>query len=153
MHFSLLTNIALLEKIINFLLIIIIIALNCHFSTVFAADCTDVSGTTETIEANCSDLDIDGDSSNVTINSGVTIDGTTDAVGLTNATNTTLTNNGTISSSGSRGLRTTTSATINDLNNNGTITAGGSSGIRNDGTITTLTNTNTISATGGVWNL
>ena len=66
---------ALFEKIINCLLIIIIVALNCHFSTVFALDCTDISGTTTTITKNCSDLDIDGDSSNVTINSGVTIDG------------------------------------------------------------------------------
>lgn len=140
---------AFFKKIVNFLLIILLISLNCHLNTVFAAACTDVSGTTVTIEANCSDLDIDGDSSNVTINSGVTIDGTNDAVGLANATNATLTNNGTISSSESRGLRTTTSATINDLSNNGTITAGNSSGIRNDGTITTLTNTNTISATGG----
>lgn len=142
-----------LKKIVNFLLIILLTSLNSHLNTVFAAACTDVSGTTETIEASCSDLDIDGNGSSVTINSGVTIDGTNDAVGLANATNATLTNNGTISSSGSRGLRTTTSATINDLSNNGTITAGGSSGIRNDGTITTLTNTNTISATGGVWNL
>jgi hypothetical protein len=112
-------------------------------------NCTDISGSTATFSTSCTDLDIDGDGSNVTINSGVTIDGTSDAVGFANATNTTLTNNGTISSSGSRGLRTTTSATINDLSNNGTISAGGSSGIRNDGTITTLTNTNTISATGG----
>jgi len=129
---------------------IIFFSLNFLFSSlVQSADCNDISGSTATFSTSCTDLDIDGDGSNVTINSGVTIDGTSDAVGFANATNTTLTNNGTISSSGSRGLRTTTSATINDLSNNGTITAGGSSGIRNDGTITTLTNTNTISATGG----
>jgi len=129
---------------------IIFFSLNFLFSSlVQSADCNDISGSTATFSTSCTDLDIDGDGSNVTINSGVTIDGTSDAVGFANATNTTLTNNGTISSSGSRGLRTTTSATINDLSNNGTISAGGSSGIRNDGTITTLTNTNTISATGG----
>jgi len=129
---------------------IIFFSLNFLFCTqVLSANCTDISGSTATFSTSCTDLDIDGDGSNVTINSGVTIDGTSDAVGFANATNTTLTNNGTISSSGSRGLRTTTSATINDLSNNGTISAGGSSGIRNDGTITTLTNTNTISATGG----
>ena len=134
----------------NFNYFIIFFSLNFLFCTqVLSANCTDISGSTATFSTSCTDLDIDGDGSNVTINSGVTIDGTSDAVGFANATNTTLTNNGTISSSGSRGLRTTTSATINDLSNNGTISAGGSSGIRNDGTITTLTNTNTISATGG----
>ena len=64
-----------LKKIVNFLLIILLTSLNSHLNTVFALDCTDVSGTTTTIVKNCSDLDIDGDSSNVTINSGVTIDG------------------------------------------------------------------------------
>ncbi len=135
-------------KLVKYLFIFL--SLNFLFCTqVLSANCTDISGSTATFSASCTDLDIDGDGSNVTINSGVTIDGTSDAVGLANATNTTLTNNGTISASKSRGLRTTTSATINDLSNNGTITTGGSSGIRNDGTITTLTNTNTISATGG----
>ena len=137
-----------MQKYFNYF--VIFLSLNFLFCTqVLSANCTDVSGSTATFSTSCTDLDIDGDGSNVTINSGVTIDGTSDAVGFANATNTTLTNNGTISSSGSRGLRTTTSATINDLSNNGTISAGGSSGIRNDGTITTLTNTNTISATGG----
>ena len=135
-------------KLVKYLFIFL--SLNFLFCTqVLSANCTDISGSTATFSVSCTDLDIDGDSSNVTINSGVTIDGTSDAVGFANATNTTLTNNGTISASKSRGLRTTTSATINDLSNNGTITTGGSSGIRNDGTITTLTNTNTISATGG----
>ena len=108
-------------KLVKYLFISL--SLNFLFCTqVLSANCTDISGSTATFSTSCTDLDIDGDGSNVTINSGVTIDGTSDAVGLANATNTTLTNNGTISASKSRGLRTTTSATINDLSNNGTIT-------------------------------
>ena len=40
----------------------------------FAADCTDPSGSTVSISTNCSNLDISGDGSNVTIDNGVTID-------------------------------------------------------------------------------
>ena len=43
-------------------------------SHALAQDCTAVSGTSVTITTNCSELDIGGDGSNVTINSGVTID-------------------------------------------------------------------------------
>ena len=58
-----------------------------------SADCTDVSGTTETIEVSCTHLLIDGDGSNVTINSDVTIDYTgKGAVNTSGGTNTTLTN-------------------------------------------------------------
>ncbi|MGE4576067.1 MAG: hypothetical protein AAEF61_03685, partial [Candidatus Pseudothioglobus sp.] len=54
---------------------IISLSLNLLFSTqALSADCTDVSGTTETIEVSCTRLLIDGDGSNVTINSDVTID-------------------------------------------------------------------------------
>jgi len=71
---------------------------------VLSANCTDVSGTTVTISTSCTDLNISGDSSNVTINSGVTIDeiggGNSTAVSLENSTDTTITNNGTISSVG-----------------------------------------------------
>ena len=113
-----------------------------------AADCTDVDGTTETITTSCTDLDITGDASDVTINSGVTIDKTGNtAVASANSTNTTITNNGTISSTGAFGLRNSSQGDIFKLVNNGSITAV-TAGIRNGGTISILKNTNTISATG-----
>ena len=56
-----------------------------------AADCTAVSGTTTvTITTNCSELNIGGDGSNVTINSGVTIRAGKHAVGTKNGTNITI---------------------------------------------------------------
>ena len=117
-----------------------------------SADCSDVSGTSVTISTSCTDLDITGDSSNVTINSGVTIDerggGSWDAIGLSNTTNTTITNNGTISTSQKWALRNNGTSAITNLTNNGTISAGSTATIRNIGSITTLTNTGTISATG-----
>jgi len=118
---------------------------------VLSADCTDVSGTTVTFSTDCSDLDIAGDGSNVTINSGVTINKTGGgALGLRNSTNTTITNNGTISATGNYGMRNTLNSTISNLTNNGTISAGVSTGLRNGigTTITILTNTGTISAVG-----
>jgi len=120
-----------------------------------SADCTDVSGTTVTFSTSCTDLDIDGDGSNVTINSGVTIDGTKDAVGVANATNTTLTNNGTISASDEKGLSNNTGASINTLTNSGTISSTNEYGLwNNDGaTITTLTNSGNIqSIRNGLYN-
>jgi len=117
-----------------------------------AADCEEVDGNTKTFSTSCTDLDITGDSSNVTINSGVTIDerggGSWTAIGLTDATDTTITNNGTISTSQNWALRNNGTSAITNLTNNGTISAGSTATIRNIGSITTLTNTGTISATG-----
>ena len=118
---------------------------------VLAADCKDVNGNTKTFSTDCSDLDIAGDGSNVTINSGVTINKTGGtALGLRNTTNTTITNNGTISATGNYGMRNTLNSTISNLTNNGTISAGVNTGLRNGigTTITILTNTGTISAVG-----
>ena len=111
--------------------------------------CTDVSGATVTITTNCSELDIGGDGSNVTINSGVTIDGagTATAVSTGGSTNATITNNGTISVTTNRSFRTS-GGQVDELINNGIITAGGREGLRNGGTINILTNTGTISADG-----
>ena len=56
-----------------------------------AADCTDVSGTTVTITGSCeNNLQISGDGSNVTINSGVNIRAGKHAVGTKNGTNITI---------------------------------------------------------------
>ena len=112
-----------------------------------AADCEDVDGATKTISADCQNLSITGDSPNVTIDSGVTIDSTAaNAVATPDATNAIITNNGTISAATNRGFRTS-GGDVQELINNGTITAaGGREGVRNAGTITTLTNAGTISA-------
>ena len=132
---------------------IIFLSLNFLFSAqVLSADCNEVNGDTKTISTSCTDLDITGDSSNVTINSGVTIDerggGSWTAIGLSDATDTTITNNGTISTTQNWTLRNNGTSAITNLTNNGTISAGSTSAIRNNGSITTLTNTGTISATG-----
>jgi len=114
-----------------------------------AQDCTTVSGTTVTITDSCTDLDIFGDGSNVTINSGVTIDTPTKgAVTTGNSTNTTITNNGTISADANFGLRNSNPGQITNLINNGSITAGVNTGLRNgiNATITSLINAGTISA-------
>jgi len=92
-----------MKKYFNYF--IIFLSLNFLFCTkVLSADCADASGNTVTISTSCTDLNISGDSSNVTINSGVTIDeiggGNSTAVSLENSTDTTITNNGTISSVG-----------------------------------------------------
>ena len=64
---------------------------------ILAADCDDVSGTTVTISKSCTDLDIQGDNADVTINSGVTVSGSSAAVNSTGSgTITAITNNGTI---------------------------------------------------------
>ena len=132
---------------------IISLTLNFLFSAqVLSADCIEVNGDTKTISTSCTDLDITGDSSNVTINSGVTIDerggGSWTAIGLSDATDTTITNNGTISTTQNWTLRNNGTSAITNLTNNGTISAGSTSAIRNNGSITALTNTGTISATG-----
>ena len=91
-----------MQKYFNYF--VIFLSLNFLFcSKVLSANCTDISGSTATFSTSCTDLDIDGDGSNVTINSGVTIDGTRKAVNFANATNATLTNNGTISASDTKG--------------------------------------------------
>jgi|TARA_B100002003_G_scaffold240152_1_gene260382 hypothetical protein len=60
---------AVVQKLFKYF--IISLSLNFLYCTqVLSADCTDVSGSTETITASCSDLDIGGDGSNVTVNSG-----------------------------------------------------------------------------------
>ena len=114
---------------------------------VLAQDCTAVSGTTVTITTSCSNLDIGGDGSNVTINSGVTIDGdgTVTAVSTGDSTNATVTNNGTISVTTNRSFRTA-GGQVDELINNGIITAGEREGLRNGGTIGTITNSGEISA-------
>lgn len=113
-----------------------------------AQDCTAVSGSTVIITTNCSVLNIGGNGSNVTINSGVTIDSPgTGAVATGDSTNATITNNGTISVTTNRAFRTS-GGLIDELINNGIITAGGIEGLRNGGTINILTNTGTISADG-----
>jgi hypothetical protein len=104
----------------------IFLSLNYLFSAqVLSADCADVPGTTVTITVSCTDLNITGDSSNVTINSGVTIDVTGNtAVATKNSTNTTITiaNNGRLSAGGNYGLRNSSPGHIAELINNGTIT-------------------------------
>ena len=75
-----------MRKYLNFLIIPLL--LNYLFSSlVFSADRADVSGITVTITTDCSELDIGGDGSNVTVNSGVTIDAEKGAVVTGNATN------------------------------------------------------------------
>ena len=109
-----------------------------------AQNCTPVSGTTVIITTSCTVLDIDGDGSNVTINSGVTIDNSTGSAGAvetSNSTNTTIINNGIISATISSGLRSNPPGFITNLINNGTISAGLNFGLRNGGTITSLINT------------
>jgi len=129
--------------------VIILLSLNFLFITqVLSAECTDVSGTTVTISADCEDLDISGSGSNVTINSGVTIAETSNASVGFGGYSTTLTNNGTISSDGSSTVLPDRYSTITTLTNNGTISTAINGGITNNGTISTLENTGTISATG-----
>ena len=112
-----------------------------------AATCNDIDGTTETITADCKNLTIYGDGSNVTIEAGVTVDSTGNNAANTDndATNTIITNNGIISSPNNRTFRTN-AGEVDELINNGTISAGGNSAIRTNSSITTLTNTGTISA-------
>ena len=142
-----------MKKYFNYF--VIFLSLNFLFSAqVLSANCTDISGSTVTFSTDCSVLVIEGDGSNVTINSGVTISSadadSNNAVATGNSTNTIITNNGIISAGKSRALRTS-GGHIAELINNGTITAagtnsGGNEGVRNGGTITTLTNAGIISA-------
>ena len=112
-----------------------------------AADCTEADGNSVNIAADCQSLSITGDSPNVTIDSGVTVNSTgVTAVTTAGSSNASITNNGTISATTNRAFRTSGSD-VNELINYGTITAGGREGVRNGGTITTLRNVGTISAT------
>ena len=122
-------------------------------SSASAADCTDVDGTTETITADCTNLDIQGNNADVTINSGVTIDDPADKAVTNSGTATSLNNSGTISAGDDFGLFNNASS-ITTLTNSGTITAADDYGIKNHAasTITTLTNSGTISA-GDNWGL
>jgi len=116
-------------------------------SSASAADCTDVDGTTETITADCTNLDIQGNNADVTINSGVTIDDPADKAVTNSGRVTSLNNSGTISAGDDFGLFNNASS-ITTLTNSGTITAADDYGIKNHAasTITTLTNSGTISA-------
>ena len=128
---------------------IVLLVLNSSFGSSFisADTCSTISGSTETISTNCGPLEISGDGSNVTINSGVTIENKNTTVKTPNATNAVITNNGTIKTSeGSSALRNTLPGDISDLTNNGLITATANDGIRNGGTIDNLTNSGQISA-------
>ena len=114
----------------------------------YAADCAEASGTL-TVSASCTQLEISGDSSNVTVASGVRIDtplGQAMAVKTPYAVNATITNNGIITASGNYGLRNTSPGDIYSLINNGSILSGANHGIRNGGTITSLSNLGTIHA-------
>ena len=133
-----------MRKYLN--LFIVFLSLNFLFSTqVLSVDCTAVSGTTVTITTSCSELSIGGDGPNVTINSGVTINGAGTDSAVSAGGNATITNNGRIETTGIRSFRTS-GGQVDELINNGTITAEGTEGIRNGGTITILTNTDEISA-------
>ena len=88
-----------LFKFIRNVLIILILP---NSTPLYSADCSDVDASTVTISSNCEGrLSITGDSSNVTINSGVRISGDSDndykfGIDTTDGTNTTITNNGNI---------------------------------------------------------
>ena len=106
--------------------LIVLLVLNSSFGSSFisADTCSTISGSTETISTNCGPLEISGDGSNVTINSGVTIENNKTTVKTPYATNAVITNNGTIKTSeGSSALRNTLPGDISDLTNNGLITA------------------------------
>ena len=96
---------------------------------------------TQVLSAECTDLEISGSNTHVTIEDGVTIDNTSYAVTFDNTTNATLTNNGTIetTASGANAIGVGGSD-ISTLTNNGTITADGNTAIRQGGTIGTLNN-------------
>ena len=138
--------------------------------------CTEAAGTV-TISTNCTQLEISGDGSNVTVAPTVTIDSSDSwAVQTTDAPNATIINKGTIFSGDKHGIRnggaiTTLSnfgiisaagdrgltnlagsgmswGTINNSGDEAYILAGRNFGIRNDGIIGTITNSGTISAVG-----
>jgi hypothetical protein len=130
---------------------IISLSLNFLFSAqVLSADCADASGTTVTISTSCTGgLNFSGDVTNLTINSGVTINRTGGgAVRTDNYNVTTLTNNGTIEATSHYGLRHTGSGTITTLTNTGSITTATRYGLStgSSSAITTITNSGTISA-------
>jgi len=98
-----------------------------------AADCADVNGATTTISSDCSGrLEVTGDGSNITIDSGVNVSGQTSnerfAIETTDGTNTTITVNGSIGSRATSGnlerysiYHHTGTGSITAINNNGTM--------------------------------
>jgi len=135
------------SNLFNYLIFFMLGGIPSFSSSASAADCTDVDGTTETITADCTNLDIQGNNADVTINSGVTIDDPADKAVTNSGTATSLNNSGTISAGDDFGLFNNASS-ITTLTNSGTITAADDYGIKNHAasTITTLTNSGTISA-------
>ena len=128
---------------------IVLLVLNSSFGTsfIYADNCSTISGSTETISTNCGPLEISGDGSNVTINSGITIENENTTVKTQNATNAVITNNGAIkTTNGNSALRNTLPGNISDLTNNGLIISTANDGIRNGGSIDNLTNSGEISA-------
>ena len=128
---------------------IVLLVLNSSFGTsfIYADNCSTISGSTETISTNCGPLEISGDGSNVTINSGITIENENTTVKTPNATNAVITNNGAIkTTNGNSALRNTLPGNISDLTNNGLIISTANDGIRNGGSIDNLTNSGEISA-------
>ena len=68
---------------------------------IFAADCTAVNGNTVTISSNCTNLEVSGEGSNVTVDTGVTVSASSVALESSGSeTINAITNNGTISVSG-----------------------------------------------------
>ncbi len=99
----------------------------------YAADCSNVNGATRTISSDCSGrLEVTGDGSNITIDSGVNVSGQTSnerfAIETTDGTNTTITVNGSIGSRATSGnlerysiYHHTGTGSITAINNNGTM--------------------------------
>ena len=106
--------------------------------------CSDVDAANATFSSNCAELDISGDGSDVTINSGITISGVGDYDWtLSNSSGTTW---DLVSTAQLDDVVNTGTNTL--LNNLGTITAlgGGGNGIFNQGSFTTLTNKGLITS-------
>jgi len=113
-----------------------------------AGACTDITAddAATTISEDCTDLNISGDNTTTTINSGVTIDETDAAISTGTSTGATIINSGTISASDDYAIYNQ-DGTIKTLSNSGTISADDDYTIYNqNSTITTLTNSGTISA-------
>jgi len=99
----------------------------------YAADCANVNGATTTISTDCSGrLEVTGDGSNITIDSGVNVSGQTSnerfAIETTDGTNTTITVNGSIGARAASGgverysiYHHTGTGSITAINNNGTM--------------------------------
>jgi hypothetical protein len=147
---------------------IIFLSLNFPFSTqVLSADCTDVKGAPATISSDCSGrLGVTGNSSNITINSGVRVSGQTSndryAIETTSGTNTTITNNGNIGPTDGNDVEDVERFSIYHNTGTGSITAinnNGAMGVYENGSSSTGTviwNKSTIvninnAASGTMW--